>query len=603
MTEVISLDASQLAVAEAQTSDRQYVIAGAGQGKTQVLVSRLQYLVDEEGLNPADEILVLSFSRAAVEAARKRASRSDLDQVTVRTFDSLASLILLELGDVDERHDSFEARIRQATALLEQKGLPDSLLAVTHLCIDEAQDLVGDRAKLAEAFIVAAGDGLGVTVLGDPLQGIYDFQLTESHDKTTARKFMERLVKEHGAELRQLDKHYRAKSERALELITVGNAIRQELELGPATQGSFEQLERFRTKRPTCDPFELLSGLLHPEPETTAILCATNYEVLRASEVLAELGVDHTVRRQAQELGAAPWVWEALGSLEPTGHHREDVLDRLRQAGRHGLEEDWLALKQSEGNSRDYKTLDLARLGRRIMSRSIPVALTVNDICPVTISTVHRAKGLEFDHVIYIETDDNLKDLPNYDELTRRTYVALSRARDCIDSGRISKSKALYRKKHEKTGRWTEMRFGKPQAYVGRMEILSMDVASASPYAPDLNGPAFQSNIFATPLGSEITAVKIVSGVDGQPSRYEFRNAEGVPLGLSSVTFGYDVKKVYQKGRLFNWPQRFTGLRLASVECAAGSPDQTEEVGLGRSGLWLVPRFTGLARAHWKDTE
>jgi DNA helicase-2/ATP-dependent DNA helicase PcrA len=472
-----------------------------------------------------------------------------------------------------------------------------------HLCIDEAQDLVGDRARLAESIIDAGGNNLGFTVLGDPLQGIYDFQLDDSQDQTTANDFMHRITGEYGAQTRQLTNYYRAQSERARILVDLGIHIRRELQEGPATQASFEELESFRKQRPTCTPFELLTGLLYPEPETTAILCATNYEVLRASEVLAEHDIVHTVRRRAQDLGAAPWIWDALGQLAPTSHLRDDILERLAAAGRPEPEEDWLALKQCEGNSRDYQSLQLQRLARGIMGSSVPVALTVNDEAAVTVSTIHRAKGLEFDNVLYIEPDDDREDAPDFDELTRRTYVALSRARDSIDSGRIAKIQGTYRKIHDKTGRWTEMRFGKPRSFVSRIEISSNDVVSTSPYAPDLNGPEVLASIMATPSGSEVIAVRLTDGEDGQPARYEFRNQIGQALGRSTASFGSDVRKVYYKGGRFDWPKHFTGIRLASVECAAGSPDQTEEVGLGRSGLWLVPRFTGLARAHWKETE
>ena len=44
-----------------------YVTAGPGSGKTETVSARIQYLLDEEGLS-GQEVLVISFSRAAVEA-------------------------------------------------------------------------------------------------------------------------------------------------------------------------------------------------------------------------------------------------------------------------------------------------------------------------------------------------------------------------------------------------------------------------------------------------------------------------------------------------------------------------------------------------------
>lgn len=128
----IRLDSSQEAVASAPAEERQFVQAAAGQGKTEVLVSRILYLM-EEGLYPADEILVLSFSRAAVEAVRKRARNADLESVQIRTFDSFAAQILLDESDADEAlSGSFDSRIRQATELLKGENVPDRALPLTH---------------------------------------------------------------------------------------------------------------------------------------------------------------------------------------------------------------------------------------------------------------------------------------------------------------------------------------------------------------------------------------------------------------------------------------------------------------------------------------
>ena len=49
-----------------QAEQRMLVIAGAGRGKTEVVCRRIQHLVEDERLSPIGEIVVLSFSRAAV---------------------------------------------------------------------------------------------------------------------------------------------------------------------------------------------------------------------------------------------------------------------------------------------------------------------------------------------------------------------------------------------------------------------------------------------------------------------------------------------------------------------------------------------------------
>ena len=220
----VQLDASQREVAEAESDARMFVTAAAGQGKTEVLLARVQTLV-EDGLNPADEILVLSFSRAAVEAVRKRARVHDLDGLQIRTFDSFAAQILIDM-DEEALGGSFDARIRKATEHIAGEETPDRITYLKHIMVDEAQDLVGDRAELVKSLFSAIGDELGVTVLGDPLQGIYDFQLDESESKLSSNEFIQWLIDDFGAQHETLEHHYRAETDRTRELISVGDEIR-----------------------------------------------------------------------------------------------------------------------------------------------------------------------------------------------------------------------------------------------------------------------------------------------------------------------------------------------------------------------------------------
>lgn len=97
MNEAPKLDESQRAVASLPADARTIVIAGAGQGKTELVAARLDFLVADEGLSPFDEVLVLSFSRAAVQAVRQRLQDThSASQVSVRTIDSFATHLLFE---------------------------------------------------------------------------------------------------------------------------------------------------------------------------------------------------------------------------------------------------------------------------------------------------------------------------------------------------------------------------------------------------------------------------------------------------------------------------------------------------------------------------
>ena len=94
-SESIDFNANQRDVISCEPETSLLVNAGAGTGKTKVLVERMSFLVDEHGLFPGTELLVLSFSRAAVAEIRRRIADScSAIYASVSTFDSFATKLL-----------------------------------------------------------------------------------------------------------------------------------------------------------------------------------------------------------------------------------------------------------------------------------------------------------------------------------------------------------------------------------------------------------------------------------------------------------------------------------------------------------------------------
>lgn len=592
----IELDESQRAVAEAEPEDRLFVTAAAGQGKTEVLLARVKTLV-EDGLNPADEILVLSFSRAAVEAVRKRARVHDLDGLQIRTFDSFAAQILIDM-DEDTLGDSFDARIRKATQYIAGDEVPDRILHLKHILVDEAQDLVGDRAELVLALLSALGDDLGFTVLGDPLQGIYDFQLDESKSKLTSAELIDRLVSDYGAEHYALAKHYRAVTDRTRELISVGEEIRSLGELdASASETAHGLLDDFRRQVSSTSVLNESGALCPNDGETTALLCSTNYEVLIASELLWQNGYPHLVRRKAQDMSVAPWVHQVFKDLEDRTYDADDIKSRLTGLFGDSAADLWLALKTAEGNFTAYNSLNVPQLSQRLRSRSIPLTLTVADTASLIVSTVHRAKGLEFTNVLYLQPEFGSPAAEQNEATLKQKYVALTRAREEVISTKLPTKLLQYA--DGSTGRWLEKAFGRNRMqYTARMEFLNSDIDDVSPYYPeDGDAQAIQDNLVLEDLLGQVVSGSVHSEPEpGEVPRYVLTTGEGKVIGRTSPSFAYALKKnfAFKTYRRDEWPVGFTGARVTSIECATGHPEETKLTGLGSSGMWLVPRLTGL---------
>lgn len=166
------LTEEQLRVVALPADARAVVNAGPGTGKTFTLIEKIKYMLENQGV-PSGNILVLCFSRAAVNVIEDRLSAAvDDGQLTVpwqsldiRTFDKFATWILysgaaMEPSSVPEpflpdpekiSRLNYDQRILASKNLIANwHGLFDN---VSHVFIDETQDLVSPRSDLVLAIL------------------------------------------------------------------------------------------------------------------------------------------------------------------------------------------------------------------------------------------------------------------------------------------------------------------------------------------------------------------------------------------------------------------------------------------------------------------
>lgn len=596
----IELNDEQLEVVEASAGGRLLVIAGAGQGKTEVVVSRINNLVQDEGLAASEEILVLSFSRAAVSAVRTRLDVRDVAAANVRTFDSFASVLLL--GADIQPEGSFEARIRRATQLLKDATeAPDEIGLLRHIVIDEVQDLVGDRADFVLAVLKWLDDDAGITALGDPLQGVYDFQLEDSLSKTSAADVFKSLTDVFGCKKVGLGENYRARGKFPKQVVALGDKLR-------ATHGGLvakRLLEDLLLDIPDRGEIADWYDLVTPsEGRKTAVLCTTNAEVLQVSRYLNEKSIAHAVRRQAQDFGAARWIAGALGPLPGPKARQSEVEAALeRLLAEQDVGQKWNQLKSAEGRTRDFDSLDLYRLSNLVRVRALPLPLTEPDHSSVIVSTIHRAKGLEFDSVFVVQPSWVPEDEDRWTRV-RREYVALSRARDELFTCALPQSKSFIRA-DDRLGRfkeevWSTRKRG--SKWTKAFEFLYGDVETAYPASTrTFDAQRIQQTLQSLDqVGMRVYAELDESESTDESPSYLLVTQDQQPLGRTSPAFDQTFQKAF--GWLKNRPTVIDGLSLVSVETVAGDYRESEKAGLGSSGFWLVPRITGLARPDLNTT-
>ena len=112
------------AEAVATDEDVTLVLAGAGTGKTSVIVGKVAYLVRNQGVSP-DEVLVLAFNRKAAAEVRGRLT-GDLSRAHVSTFHAFGLRII---ADVKKARPTIEDEVR----------LPGVLKSILNELLDDPQ--------------------------------------------------------------------------------------------------------------------------------------------------------------------------------------------------------------------------------------------------------------------------------------------------------------------------------------------------------------------------------------------------------------------------------------------------------------------------------
>lgn len=595
MSTAMNFDSSQRAVIDSPWDERLLVIAAAGQGKTAVLVERLKALEDE-GLDTADEVVVLSFSRAAVDMVRQRAGDASLHEVKIKTFDSFAAEIIRDFGD-GEFH-SYDHAIRKATQLIDsgEAGIEH----VSHVIIDEVQDLVSLRAELTLSLLRALPEA-GFTLLGDPLQGLYDFQMYGRGERPLmdSSRFLDICAQELDCRVARLSGHYRARSTRARQLVEVGDELRvlprENLSEAHRVIDEYRHAPGYY-----FSGLDAVAGYLEPDSdERIGILAATNYELLKLSEKLFDNGYEHVVRRRAETRGYAGWIASTLGPVsDKIIKFDEFTRNFTRVSSGERADDAWNLLKSLADDSLSRRELDLDRLARAMASRPAPQCLAHEDAHPLVLSTVHRAKGLEFDVVIDLEPHPSARAAEQDRAALNRKYVASTRARDELfvlqpPSGDGASPSHI-------DGRWCEMRFFGKRRYLARFEVLPGD------FSLDWEGQmdsGFEDLAHTLGRTVDIHLIPDRSSSTASVPRYAVLLDDGRRLlrstdELQEFLIGHYARRDKATGAEI-FPQAFHGARVTAVESVAVPSHFRDGSGYFRHRVCLG----GFVRSEWPAHE
>lgn len=597
------------------TSEQQFIIdqpldsqllvtAGAGTGKTYTLIHRAKKLIEIDRLHAGGEILILSFSRSAVREIRHRVQSvgGDLPYLRARTFDSFATRLLATVQpDGQWSKQGYDDRIASAVKAILGNGEANQFLrAFRHVIVDEIQDLVGLRAELVKAVLIQNQD-VGFTLFGDPAQGIYNFHLSGQARRTGSaalfcwlrNTFCDRLVE------RTLSKNFRATTKAAQAALWAGESLTS---TNPDYSRILQRLAAIKVGlRTITDMATLTRGLSQAYTGTTAVLCRTNGEALYVSNELRAAKIDHLLKGDATDRIVSPWLAVCGAAMPSRIIGKAAFLSAYPKTAEQwfSAEDGWRMLRRVDRGS---PSVDLAAVATKLRIGDFPDDLIASRNDRVVVSTIHRAKGLEFDRVFLLYDVPPQRDEDDDDaEPARLLYVALTRAKR--DIFRLGPLDNLYLSLNKYADRW-RIPCRTSRYMTCGLEIRGTDSRSDVPAGFD--GPA------ASDLQMYI--------------REHVKRGDAVLLNRTMVRVGEDLQTQYEivhhgktvglldgsavsvTLRLFpNWrvvmPLTIRDVYVDDIDSVAGLQGSAQRSGLGFADIWLRVRVAGLGTPEYSDQE
>ena len=407
------LSRRQLEIIDDKQSKYIVVAAGPGSGKTRVLVHKLASLLLLEDVKH-EQLLMLTFSRAAATEFKKRLI--DLvgnvaHYVDIKTFHSYSFDLIGKQGNLDEA----KGVVDRAAEMIERGEVEPSKIAKSVLVIDEAQDMSADDYRLVRA-LMRHNEEMRVIAVGDDDQNIYAFRGSDSC-------YMQSLVSEEGARLYEMTDNYRS----ARAIVNCANRFVQRIperlkhtaiHSVTGTEGKVATLKSF------------VDAEICPQG-TTAVLTRTNEEAMQVVYELERRGLQATV---AQSMGGFRFsnLAEVRYFLKQLGDQEEAAIsaDQWQEAKRRTLKtyatSTCLSIMKHffadfEATHRTYYHSDL----REYIFESNVEDFIASDEQSVFVSTIHKAKGREFDTVYLLSPVPDSRVVNDM----RAYYVGLTRAR------------------------------------------------------------------------------------------------------------------------------------------------------------------------------
>ncbi|MBO6496861.1 MAG: RecQ family ATP-dependent DNA helicase [Roseivirga sp.] len=419
------LSPTQLKIINDRESKQIVVAAGPGSGKTRVLVHKLASLLLMEDVKH-EQLLMLTFSRAAATEFKKRLLQligNSALYVDIKTFHSYCFDLLGKVGTLDKS----DGILKRTVERIRVGEVESNRIARTVLVIDEAQDMNSDEFELIQV-LMEQNEEMRVIAVGDDDQNIYEFRGSSS-------KYLEQFIRTNKAVKYELVENYRSKSNLVEFTNQFVRTIHHRLKNTPiiarqAGLGVIKIIQYQSTNLIT----PLVQSILESElMGTTCVLTKTNEEAMFVTGLL--LNNKRNAKLIQTNDGFSLYnlveVRFFIGQLnldESSYIVHEENWEEAKRELRNQFESS-TTLEICQNIIRDFEVTNPKKKYRSDFEVFIRESKLEDfygeDVETIFVSTIHKAKGKEFDSIFLLLDNFNL----NTDEAKRQVYVALTRAK------------------------------------------------------------------------------------------------------------------------------------------------------------------------------
>ena len=421
----------------AQLSDRQkeiisdkesrciVVAAGPGSGKTRVLVHKLASLLLLEDVKH-EQLLMLTFSRAAATEFKQRLIEligEAAHYVEIKTFHSYSFDLLGRIGNLEDVKDV----VARAADMINQGEVEPNKIGKTVLVIDEAQDMSAEEYALVKA-LMDNNEEMRVIAVGDDDQNIFEFRGSDS-------QYLYQLTKEPNSRFIEMTENYRSSEHVVHFANTFANIISRRMKSTPIVSVRKEEgrVELYHhASKYMYQP--LVENLIaHKEGHTSCVLTQTNEEAVIIVALLRKHGIQSKLVQSMEgfrfsNLAEVKYLLKYLAKRVSTPLIPDDIWEDAKHATFEMYDSSQCLpyiRRCIELFEQTYRAKYCTDLWEFVFESSVEDFCDVSN-AEVVVSTIHKAKGREFDDVYLLISDTPYKD----EKLFRQYYVGITRAKN-----------------------------------------------------------------------------------------------------------------------------------------------------------------------------